>query len=374
MPDGPRRPGVSGRASQAGLNKPDWRARNPQGCPRRTTATTCRRLSPASPRRRPRPADRLGPSQCAAALPCVHRLFPRAAGCPAYPPAHAHPFSDRGISCPASITWKPAPSGCVQGVTELFPISSLGHSILLPAFIGGSWKADLDMTAKDSPYLAFLVLAHVATALALVAFFWRDWVRIIRGPVLLDPAPQRGGPGRAAGLAAGDRHDPGRPDRHRGGQGTAHPSGQTGAGGGVPARQRLRHLPRGLHAQERLQGPARRRRQRAAAPRRAPGDRRRPPAGPPGLEVRRRDRRRAGLRPAAGHQPLRHHHGRGPRARAEDRGRRALRVPAGHPGDPGRRRVQGPGAGQAGQPQHPRARPSPARCWPGSPRTSPCAS
>ncbi|MEY9934717.1 undecaprenyl-diphosphatase [Catenulispora sp. GP43] len=70
--------------------------------------------------------------------------------------------------------------GLVQGVTELFPISSLGHSILLPAFIGGSWKADLDMTAKDSPYLAFLVLAHVATALALVAFFWRDWVRIIR--------------------------------------------------------------------------------------------------------------------------------------------------------------------------------------------------
>ncbi|GAA2044899.1 undecaprenyl-diphosphate phosphatase [Catenulispora yoronensis] len=69
--------------------------------------------------------------------------------------------------------------GLLQGVTELFPISSLGHSILVPALIGGSWKTDLDMTAKDSPYLAFLVLAHVATALALVVFFWRDWVRII---------------------------------------------------------------------------------------------------------------------------------------------------------------------------------------------------
>ena len=69
--------------------------------------------------------------------------------------------------------------GLLQGVTELFPISSLGHSILVPAFIGGSWKSDLDMTAAGSPYLAFLVLAHVATALALVAFFWRDWVRII---------------------------------------------------------------------------------------------------------------------------------------------------------------------------------------------------
>jgi undecaprenyl-diphosphatase len=69
--------------------------------------------------------------------------------------------------------------GLLQGVTELFPISSLGHSILVPAFIGGHWATDLDMTAKDSPYLAFLVLAHVATALALVTFFWRDWLRII---------------------------------------------------------------------------------------------------------------------------------------------------------------------------------------------------
>ena len=69
--------------------------------------------------------------------------------------------------------------GLLQGVTELFPISSLGHSILLPAFIGGSWKTTLDMTAPHSPYLAFLVLAHVATALALVAFFRKDWVRII---------------------------------------------------------------------------------------------------------------------------------------------------------------------------------------------------
>lgn len=71
--------------------------------------------------------------------------------------------------------------GLVQGVTELFPVSSLGHSILIPAFIGHSWAKDLDMTATGSPYLAFLVLAHVATALALVAFFWRDWVRIVGG-------------------------------------------------------------------------------------------------------------------------------------------------------------------------------------------------
>ncbi|MFF2554811.1 undecaprenyl-diphosphate phosphatase [Nocardia sp. NPDC058058] len=71
--------------------------------------------------------------------------------------------------------------GALQGVSELFPISSLGHSILLPAWIGGQWARDLDMSAKDSPYLALLVAMHVATALALVIFFWRDWVRVLAG-------------------------------------------------------------------------------------------------------------------------------------------------------------------------------------------------
>jgi undecaprenyl-diphosphatase len=71
--------------------------------------------------------------------------------------------------------------GLLQGVTELFPVSSLGHSILLPAVLGGSWARDLDVSAPESPYLAFVVGLHVATALALLAFFWRDWVRIITG-------------------------------------------------------------------------------------------------------------------------------------------------------------------------------------------------
>lgn len=72
--------------------------------------------------------------------------------------------------------------GALQGVSELFPVSSLGHSILLPALIGGKWGQDLSM-GEGSPYLAVLVAMHVATALALVVFFWRDWVRIIRGLV-----------------------------------------------------------------------------------------------------------------------------------------------------------------------------------------------
>jgi undecaprenyl-diphosphatase len=71
--------------------------------------------------------------------------------------------------------------GAFQGVTELFPVSSLGHSVLIPAVVGGSWAQDLDVAAPESPYLAFIVGLHVATAAALLVFFWRDWVRIIGG-------------------------------------------------------------------------------------------------------------------------------------------------------------------------------------------------
>jgi undecaprenyl-diphosphatase len=73
--------------------------------------------------------------------------------------------------------------GLLQGVTELFPISSLGHSVLVPAWIGGSWShlvtENASKNSEGSPYLAFIVALHVATALALVLFFRRDWVRII---------------------------------------------------------------------------------------------------------------------------------------------------------------------------------------------------
>jgi undecaprenyl-diphosphatase len=80
--------------------------------------------------------------------------------------------------------------GLVQGVTELFPVSSLGHSVLLPALVGGRWAADLDVSAPESPYLAFIVGLHVATALALLAFFRADWMRIVRG--LLTSVRDRG--------------------------------------------------------------------------------------------------------------------------------------------------------------------------------------
>jgi undecaprenyl-diphosphatase len=73
----------------------------------------------------------------------------------------------------------------VQGVTELFPVSSLGHSVLVPAWIGGDWQTLVTQssqpTSESSFYLAYIVALHVATALALVVFFRRDWLRIIAG-------------------------------------------------------------------------------------------------------------------------------------------------------------------------------------------------
>ena len=69
--------------------------------------------------------------------------------------------------------------GIFQGITELFPVSSLGHTVLIPKLFG--WN-DLvrGQAASESFYLAFIVGLHVANALALLVFFWRDWVRIIK--------------------------------------------------------------------------------------------------------------------------------------------------------------------------------------------------
>jgi undecaprenyl-diphosphatase len=65
--------------------------------------------------------------------------------------------------------------GMLQGVTELFPISSLGHSVILPSLLG--WN----IHQNDKYFLTFLVATHLATALVLLAFFWSDWVRIVKG-------------------------------------------------------------------------------------------------------------------------------------------------------------------------------------------------
>src|SRR3984957_7116050 len=69
--------------------------------------------------------------------------------------------------------------GLLQGVTDLFPVSSLGHAVLTPALVGGQWEQDLDVSRAESPYLAYILGPPVSSALAMIAFFWRDWIRII---------------------------------------------------------------------------------------------------------------------------------------------------------------------------------------------------
>jgi len=70
--------------------------------------------------------------------------------------------------------------GLLQGVTELFPISSLGHSVLIPSLVGWHDLAKAQ-AADESFYLAFLVALHVATAIALLVYFRAEWVRIVGG-------------------------------------------------------------------------------------------------------------------------------------------------------------------------------------------------
>jgi undecaprenyl-diphosphatase len=68
--------------------------------------------------------------------------------------------------------------GLLQGVSELFPVSSLGHTVIFPNLFGWSnivrWQAQ-----PESPWLAFIVMLHVGSAVGLLVYFWRDWVAII---------------------------------------------------------------------------------------------------------------------------------------------------------------------------------------------------
>jgi undecaprenyl-diphosphatase len=96
--------------------------------------------------------------------------------------AAAEFLQGRDVGVSGQLSWLEATViGLVQGVSELFPVSSLGHSVLIPAIIGGSWAKDLNVSSAESPYLAFIVGLHVATAIALIIYFWRDWVRILKG-------------------------------------------------------------------------------------------------------------------------------------------------------------------------------------------------
>ncbi len=86
--------------------------------------------------------------------------------------------------------------GILQGITELFPVSSLGHSVLVPELLG--WHSLVaGQSADESFYLAFLVGLHVATAIALLIFYRHDWLAVVRGFFAsirkrrIDTAPER---------------------------------------------------------------------------------------------------------------------------------------------------------------------------------------
>jgi len=68
--------------------------------------------------------------------------------------------------------------GVLQGVTELFPISSLGHTVLFPTLFG--WNELVkSQSQSESFWLAFVVMLHVGSALGLLVYYWREWVRIV---------------------------------------------------------------------------------------------------------------------------------------------------------------------------------------------------
>jgi undecaprenyl-diphosphatase len=68
--------------------------------------------------------------------------------------------------------------GVLQGATELFPVSSLGHTVLFPTLFGWhnivAWQSE-----PESPWLAFVVMLHVGSAIGLLIYFWREWIAII---------------------------------------------------------------------------------------------------------------------------------------------------------------------------------------------------
>jgi undecaprenyl-diphosphatase len=70
--------------------------------------------------------------------------------------------------------WQTIFLALLQGVTELFPISSLGHTVIIPGLLG--W-GDL---ARNDRFLPLVVALHLGTAIALVIYFWRDWFQVLR--------------------------------------------------------------------------------------------------------------------------------------------------------------------------------------------------
>ena len=279
--------------------------------------------------------------------------------------------------------------GLIQGLTELFPISSLGHTVLIPSWLGGTWATLVSQESRaESPYLAFIVGLHLATAVVLLGYYAKTWVRVIRGFFTsivtrrVESADQKLAwllivatvPVGIAGLVlehpfrvlfakplaaaifltinglilAGAevlrRREKaalavGAPQREP----VIQPAGVT-----RPASQPARPAGGGAHAARRPEPSAFRgeRDERDAMLDEAAEQR----LAGVGIEVRAVDRRLADPGPVRGDQPRRRDHGRRPGPRAQPRGRAALLVPAVHAGHPGRRATEDPRPDRAARP------------------------
>src|SRR6184192_911158 len=68
----------------------------------------------------------------------------------------------------------------LQGVTELFPISSLGHTVILPGLLPWLFGPSSNNIVNNPNFLPVIVALHLGTAIALVIYFWRDWLQVLR--------------------------------------------------------------------------------------------------------------------------------------------------------------------------------------------------
>ena len=215
--------------------------------------------------------------------------------------------------------------GIVQGLTEFLPVSSSGHLVIVPYLFG--W---------DDPFinsLAFSVMLHMGTLIALLVYFRADWVRLVPAGFADDPRPLvPGRPGPPPGLAARRRHRS-RP-----------PSPGSCSTTSIETSFRA-DRPRRGHARDRGRHPVARRSPRPAHE----GRQRRH------LPGRDRDRRRPGARADPGHQPVRHLDLGRPRRRPRPRGSRPVQLPDGDAGHAGCGHLRGP---QARWPARPASRSS----------------
>ncbi len=123
--------------------------------------------------------------------------------------------------------------GILQGVTELFPISSLGHTVLFPTLFG--WNGLVDAQSEpESFWLALVVMLHVGSALGLLVYYWREWKRIIRAFLHTLATRRVQSPDRAPGVADHRREHPSGPARTGLRAPAADADGEAGGGRRLP--------------------------------------------------------------------------------------------------------------------------------------------